>query len=658
MLYNDDLEDLILNLFITYNYLVPISMFMCLRIVKLMNSYRLRKVHKVHLNSIKATEDLGQIEYILTDKTGTITTGEIQLKICVLNYEVYIRDDLENFVYPIDLTRKDIPSESRTPLIIKELADNKVKAYKTFSDLKSEFAASETVNSTFYHFVMAITMCNSSNRKNDKNTSPYSLEEKIMIETAKDLGVSLVQRIKNDCVLIVLDQEIILRVVGYQRRSHNVKKSRIIVKEPKTGQAVLYVGGSRDTMLKVFAASSCVDKVSIEESIDRIEMLDKKVVMFGYRLLTSKELEEFEVDYLNSRLLPVISEEKIEDLFLHLEQEIKYLGAVGIEELMLESTRDAIKCLSNAGIKFWMLSGDNEENTICSGISSGMFKSSANVARLANITSTWDCTVELIDLIKTHFFHMNLNIYASSSLLIRQDDPVQEKPLEGPKKIQSNFEMFYQSNIQTGISPTARNFRRKKARRRSINPVLLSHIPKNKLKSPLSSTVDANDVHFVLSIDKSVLEFVLNSEENRKYFAAIVCAAECVCFHSLLPDDKAKVVYFLRYAISYSPIILAIGDGSCDVGMIEQAHVGVGIIGSATEHSGNVAVRDFSQLKELLLYEGHTQLLRMSKVIYNSYYINYMITFILFFYCNAGGSGGKELINKDLVIYYLFFLTF
>jgi P-type E1-E2 ATPase len=91
--------------------------------------------------------------------------------------------------------------------------------------------------------------------------------------------------------------------------------------------------------------------------------------------------------------------------------------------------------------------------------------------------------------------------------------------------------------------------------------------------------------------------------------------------------QKALVVKLVRNNLK--ACTLAIGDGANDVSMIQAAHVGVGIAG----REGTQAVRasdfsfgEFKHLRRLLAVHGRYSLMRMSELIYFSFYKN--LTFI------------------------------
>ncbi len=80
------------------NTMIPISLIVTLEIVKyfqglLMESdiemYSSGKDKFVKVNSCSLNEELGQIKYIFSDKTGTLTANKLEFKACVIGDEIY-----------------------------------------------------------------------------------------------------------------------------------------------------------------------------------------------------------------------------------------------------------------------------------------------------------------------------------------------------------------------------------------------------------------------------------------------------------------------------------------------------------------------------------------------------------------------------------------
>jgi magnesium-transporting ATPase (P-type) len=88
--------------FLTYivlnNTMIPISLIVSLEIVKAVQGYLIqedkemycvekKKAPKVFTSSIN--EELGQVQYIFSDKTGTLTCNKMVFKLCVIGNELF-----------------------------------------------------------------------------------------------------------------------------------------------------------------------------------------------------------------------------------------------------------------------------------------------------------------------------------------------------------------------------------------------------------------------------------------------------------------------------------------------------------------------------------------------------------------------------------------
>lgn len=104
---------------------------------------------------------------------------------------------------------------------------------------------------------------------------------------------------------------------------------------------------------------------------------------------------------------------------------------------------------------------------------------------------------------------------------------------------------------------------------------------------------------------------------------------------------------------------LAIGDGANDVGMIQQAEVGIGISGKEglqAVNSSDFAIAQFRFLKPLLLVHGRWSYKRTAKVFLYSFFKNVVITLTLFFYTAMAGWSGTSFYESLVYSGFNFFL--
>jgi phospholipid-translocating P-type ATPase (flippase) len=91
---------------------------------------------------------------------------------------------------------------------------------------------------------------------------------------------------------------------------------------------------------------------------------------------------------------------------------------------------------------------------------------------------------------------------------------------------------------------------------------------------------------------------------------------------------------------------LAIGDGGNDVAMLQTARVGVGIYGREGQHaarSADFALPSFRHLQRLLLFHGHTSLYRTSTIALYSFYKTMVLCLCQLYYGLVCGFSGSSL---------------
>ncbi|CDY51126.1 BnaA07g37090D [Brassica napus] len=141
-----------------------------------------------------------------------------------------------------------------------------------------------------------------------------------------------------------------------------------------------------------------------------------------------------------------------------------------------------------------------------------------------------------------------------------------------------------------------------------------------------------NSKAFALIIDGKSLAYAL--EDDMKYIfleLATGCASVICCRSS--PKQKALVTRLVKTGSGQTT--LAIGDGANDVGMLQEADIGVGISGvegMQAVMSSDIAIAQFRYLERLLLVHGHWCYRRISKMICYFFYKNITFGFTLFLY--------------------------
>lgn len=167
-----------------------------------------------------------------------------------------------------------------------------------------------------------------------------------------------------------------------------------------------------------------------------------------------------------------------------------------------------------------------------------------------------------------------------------------------------------------------------------------------------------NDRSVGLVIDGRTLMFALEEPLKIKFLdLARHCQAVLCC--RATPLQKSAVVQLVRNGLK--TMTLAIGDGANDVSMIQMADVGIGISGQEGMQAvmaSDFAIGRFKFLSRLLLVHGHWCYDRISKMFLYFFFKNAMFVLVLFwFQLYNGFSGSNAIDDLSLILFNLAFTT-
>lgn len=176
------------------------------------------------------------------------------------------------------------------------------------------------------------------------------------------------------------------------------------------------------------------------------------------------------------------------------------------------------------------------------------------------------------------------------------------------------------------------------------------------------STRNPDDVHNAenittvgpraLVIEGAALKSLLGHNEMEQVLFSVASQCDAVIACRVSPQQKALLVNLVRQKVQPEPITLAIGDGANDVGMIQEAHVGVGISGKEGQQAVNAsdfAISQFRFLETLLLIHGRWDFFRLSTVVLFSFYKNATMAGILILYTSRTVYSGTTFFDEWLI---------
>lgn len=376
---------------IAFQNIVPISLYISIEIVKTIQAYFISQDIDMYYEPYDTacvpktwniSDDLGQIEYIFSDKTGTLTQNVMEFQKCSVNGVVYGEGITEAMRGAAKREGRDdmLDPQEQAEQMKTMKAQMLEKLGKTF---KNRYLQTDKVTLVapnladhladkqnpqrghLISFFRALAVCHTvlSDRPEPKD-QPYLLDykaespdEAALVAAARDAGFPFVGKSNNSIDIEVMGQAeryIPLRVLEFNSTR---KRMSVIVRNPE-GQLILYCKGADSVIYARLAPDHDARvKEATAKDMEAFANGGLRTLCIAYRPLSEEE-------YLNwSRIHDAASsavkdrEEEIDKANELIEHSLLILGATALEDKLQEGVPDAIETLHRAGIKLWILTG-------------------------------------------------------------------------------------------------------------------------------------------------------------------------------------------------------------------------------------------------------------------------------------------------------------
>lgn len=619
---------------ILYQSLVPISLYISVEIIKTAQAafiygdvllYNAKLDYPCTPKSWNISDDLGQIEYIFSDKTGTLTQNIMEFKKCTINGVSYGRAYTEALAGLRKRQGIDVETEGRREKAEiakdRDIMINELRALSANSQFYPEditFVSKEfakdlkgasgiTQQKCCEHFMLALALCHSvlietnpldPHRLDLKAQSP---DEEALVTTARDMGFNFIGKTKNGLVVEVQGVQKEFEILNILEFNSSRKRMSCIVKIPPTSPN----DEPRALLLCKGADSIIYSRLSTQSGINNPKLLEKtalhleqyateglRTLCVAQREISWSEYTEWNERYNIAAASLVNREDDLEEVADSIEREMVLLGGTAIEDRLQDGVPDSIALLAQAGIKLWVLTGDKVETAI-------------NIGFSCNLLNT----------------DMELLVIKSGGSDVEQygDDPVEIVETLISKYLHEKFGLFG-------------------------NEAELAHA-KSDHEFPRGN--------FAVVIDGDALKLALQGETMKRKFLLLCKNCKAVLCCRVSPSQKAAVVKLVKNSLDV--MTLAIGDGSNDVAMIQSADVGVGIAGEEGRQAvmcSDYAIGNFRYLTRLVLVHGRWSYKRLSEMIPEFFYKNVIFTLALFWYGIYNDFDGSYLFEYTFLMFY------
>lgn len=337
----------ILTYWILYSNLVPISMFVTIEVVKFYQAYLISSDLDMYYKptdtpticrTSSLVEELGQIEYIFSDKTGTLTRNIMEFKQCSIAGICY---------------GDEIPEDRRAVEV-----DGQMVGIFGF-DVLNQNLDNHPTKDVIHEFLTLLSTCHTviPEIKPDEEKIKYqaaSPDEGALVDGAARLGYQFTTRRPKSITVNERGRDNEYELLNICEFNSTRKRMSAIFRCPD-GRIRLYCKGADTVILERLSPGNPY----VESTLQHLEEYAAdglRTLCLAMRAISDDEYAEWSAIYdraattMNNRSVEL---DKAAEL---IEKDLFLLGATAIEDKLQDGVPDTIHTLQTAGIKIWYVS--------------------------------------------------------------------------------------------------------------------------------------------------------------------------------------------------------------------------------------------------------------------------------------------------------------
>ena len=347
---------------VLFSALVPISLFVTVEIVKYWHAILINDDLDIYYDKTDTpavcrtsslVEELGMVEYIFSDKTGTLTCNQMEFKQCSIGGIQYA---------------EQVPEDRQATI-----QDGVEVGIHDFNRLKENLKTHQS-SVAIHHFLALLATCHTviPERTEEKGGAikyqAASPDEGALVEGAVLMGYQFTAR-KPRAVQITVDgEEFEYELLAVCEFNSTRKRMSAVFRCPD-GRIRCYCKGADTVILERLNPNNPHVDTTLQH-LEEYASEGLRTLCLAMREIPEHEFREWWQVF--DKAQTTVSGNRAEELDKAaeiLEHDFYLLGATAIEDRLQDGVPETIHTLQEAGIKLWVLTGDRQETAINIGMS-------------------------------------------------------------------------------------------------------------------------------------------------------------------------------------------------------------------------------------------------------------------------------------------------
>lgn len=371
----------ILMYLILFSTIIPISLRVNLDMGKTVYARFIERDNGIPGTVVRTStipEDLGRIEYLLSDKTGTLTQNEMELRKIHIGTVSYANDAMDEVTTYV---KQGFAGNSANDALQPSTLVTPSTSFATQVPNVTATRTRREIGSRVRDLLLALAICHNVTPTTDEVDGQKSItyqasspDEIAICQYTETVGLRLVHRDRKTITLqSVASGKIVVKVqildifpftseskrMGITVRFLTGDGSQLSPESPEE-DVWFFQKGADTVMTSNVAANDWLDEETANMAREGLRTL-----VIGRKKLVPHQYESFSKAYKEASLALQHRDAGMASVVkAHLEHDLELLGVTGVEDKLQIDVKPSLELLRNAGIKIWMLTGDKIETAV------------------------------------------------------------------------------------------------------------------------------------------------------------------------------------------------------------------------------------------------------------------------------------------------------